>query len=229
MSRLLSTLGIVLTCAYVAGLWWLFGGRLSEIQSMAPNNIGDFLAGIFGPLAILWLILGFFQQGVELRQNTRALDLQAQELHNSVEQQQNLVDVSRKQMEAEIEAIRFERERQATAARPQFVFHGVGGMFSGNKGTYSSIVKNLGNTATDVVFTFDPELEASSITKVFSWSHGEERRFEWRYKTPLAEELVRLTVSYVDAAGVPGSQTFLLSPVASDQHAMVEITPHGAI
>lgn len=225
MSRLLSTLGIIVTVAYMAALWWFFDGRLGEIKSMPPNNIGDFMAGIFGPLAILWLILGFFQQGIELRQNTRALELQAEELHNSVEQQRSLVEVSRKQMEAELEVIRFERERQATAARPQFVFHGVGGSFSGTKGTYTSTVKNLGNTATDVVFSYEPEIEASSITKAFSWIHGEERRLEWRYKTPQAEHIVKLSISFIDAAGTPGIQAFELSPVASGQHVMVEVAP----
>ncbi|HRE16401.1 MAG TPA: hypothetical protein PLW86_04930 [Rhodocyclaceae bacterium] len=68
MNRLLSVIGIAITVAYLAGLWWFFDGRITEIRSMQPNNIGDFLAGIFGPLAILRLILGFFQQGVELRQ-----------------------------------------------------------------------------------------------------------------------------------------------------------------
>lgn len=225
MSRLLSTLGIITTIAYMAALWWFFNGRLGEIKSMPPNNIGDFLAGIFGPLAILWLILGFFQQGVELRQNTRALDLQAEELHNSVEQQRSLVEVSRKQMEAELEAIRFERERQAIAARPQFVFHGVGGSFSGNKGTYTSTIKNLGNTATDVIFSYDPEIEGSSITKIFSWTHGEDRRLEWRYKTPQAEYNTKLSISYIDAAGTPGIQAFEFSPITGDQHIMVEIAP----
>jgi len=224
MSRLLSILGVICTLAYMAALWWFFDGRLSEIRSMPPNNIGDFLAGVFGPLAILWLILGFFQQGVELRQNTRALDLQAEELHNSVEQQRSLVEVSRKQMETELEAIRFERDRQAAAALPRFVFHGVGGMHSVSS-TYQSIAKNLGNTVTDVVFSYEPAIEVSSITKVFSWTHGEEKKLEWRYKTPHAEYPVKLSITFIDAVGTPGVQTFEFSPVKGDGYPMVEIAP----
>jgi len=78
---------------------------------MKPDEFATFLAGVFGPLAFLWLVLGFFQQGAELRHSADALWLQGQELQNSVEQQRNLVEVTREQnyflpgdLEAHIEA-----------------------------------------------------------------------------------------------------------------------------
>ncbi|MBK9115785.1 MAG: hypothetical protein IPM22_09100 [Betaproteobacteria bacterium] len=100
MSRILSTIGILATLAYVAFLAWAFGGRLAELRSLEPNHIGDFLAGAFGPLAILWLILGFFQQGMELRENSRALDLQAAELKSATREQRELLQILRGQLEA---------------------------------------------------------------------------------------------------------------------------------
>ncbi len=100
MSRVLSTIGIVFTLAYVGLLGWAFGGRLSELKALEPNHLGDFLAGAFGPLAILWLILGFFQQGIELRENSRALDLQAAELKSSTKEQRELLQILRGQLEA---------------------------------------------------------------------------------------------------------------------------------
>ncbi len=61
---------------------------------MKFNEWGDFFAGAFAPLAFLWLVIGYFQQGEELGQNTkaleqqeRALQLQVDELKQSVEQQ----------------------------------------------------------------------------------------------------------------------------------------------
>ncbi|MCC7216544.1 MAG: hypothetical protein IT517_07205 [Burkholderiales bacterium] len=100
MSRILSTIGILATLAYVAFLAWAFGDRLAELRSLEPNHIGDFLAGAFGPLAILWLILGFFQQGIELRENSRALDLQAAELKSATREQRELLQILRGQLEA---------------------------------------------------------------------------------------------------------------------------------
>ena len=38
-----------------------------------PNELGDFLAGTFAPVAFLWLVLGFFQQGAELRLQVREI------------------------------------------------------------------------------------------------------------------------------------------------------------
>ena len=87
MGRLLAVTGIVLTALYAWFAWWLIGDRIQTLQTMDLNEVGDFLAGAFGPLAILWLVLGFFQQGIELRQGTEALNLQTSELTNSVTQQ----------------------------------------------------------------------------------------------------------------------------------------------
>jgi hypothetical protein len=88
--------GAVLTASYL--LFWGFVtfDRWPAIQSMALNNMGDFLGGAFAPLAFLWLVLGFLQQGIELRQNSEALRLQADELKNSVEQQKQMVEFARK-------------------------------------------------------------------------------------------------------------------------------------
>lgn len=58
---------------------------------LRPNEVGDFLAGVFGPLAFLWLVFGYYQQGEELKHSVKALKLQAEELRNSVEQQREMV------------------------------------------------------------------------------------------------------------------------------------------
>ncbi|SDG33821.1 hypothetical protein SAMN04488245_102417 [Alloyangia pacifica] len=90
----------------IAGIWlgtakgWITWGVVK------PNEIGDFFAGILGPLAIIWVVLGFLQQGSELR-------LQVAEMANSVVQQKEMVGVTRESLEharqtvlAEQEAIR---------------------------------------------------------------------------------------------------------------------------
>lgn len=75
----LTRLGWLLT-----GIWMLvFVGlvvwRWSQFIELDLNELGDFLAGWFAPLALGWVVLGFYQQGAELR-------LQAVELKNSVRQ-----------------------------------------------------------------------------------------------------------------------------------------------
>jgi hypothetical protein len=69
-------------------LLWVVGYcRLTlhlDLGSMTPNMWGDWAAGLAAPIAFLWLVLGYFQQGEELR-------LQVRELNASVEQQTALV------------------------------------------------------------------------------------------------------------------------------------------
>ncbi|WP_139795856.1 hypothetical protein [Desulfocicer vacuolatum] len=88
------------------------------------NEIGDFLAGIFGPLAMAWLILGFLQQGEELQQSTQALELQAKELNLSVAQQKEMVELTKKQLDLELKELKELKEqriKQNRAAQPKIV------------------------------------------------------------------------------------------------------------
>ncbi len=88
-------IGLVLTLAYIGFLSWLAWGRWHEFSNLKLNEQGDVLAGAFGPLAVAWLVLGFFQQGEELQQNTKALTLQIKELEGAVEQQRLMVQASK--------------------------------------------------------------------------------------------------------------------------------------
>lgn len=125
MGRLLAAIGVFLTFTYLAVLWWLTGDQLHLLKGKQLNEIGDFLAGAFGPVAIFWLVLGFFQQGIELRQGTAALNFQGEELKNAVEQQRLLADVSLKTLEHEREARREDALRYRQSLRP--ILHLQGG------------------------------------------------------------------------------------------------------
>ena len=104
--------GIGITVVWLAVIvaFWIFGGVESP---SSLNELGDFLAGIFAPVAFFWLILGYVQQGKQLDQNTealeqqeRALQLQIEEMKESVKQQVYLVDLQREQFNAASKAVR---------------------------------------------------------------------------------------------------------------------------
>lgn len=105
-ARQLSKLGLTLTILWLLFLAIMAFAGWEMLFKMEPNEFGDMLAGVFAPLAFLWLVLGFFQQGEELRASVAALELQGRELQNSVNQQRELVKVSREQMESEMAAAR---------------------------------------------------------------------------------------------------------------------------
>lgn len=164
MGRLFTWLGSLGTLAYSGLIAYLIHRRWDKLVALPLNELGDFLAGAFGPLAILWLVLGYFQQGIELRQNSAALRLQAQELANSVEQQRELVKVAKDQYEADkadlnhrLQAIADEERRRRRAALPEFIFRPAGGSRSGMESTSKFELLNKGAICRNV------SLESSSI------------------------------------------------------------------
>lgn len=84
--RTLTRWGIWGTALYLGALlgYGVFAGR--DFTALSPNEVGDFLAGAFAPLAFLWLVIGYRMQALELEQNSKALRQQAEEMRSAVEQ-----------------------------------------------------------------------------------------------------------------------------------------------
>jgi hypothetical protein len=210
-----TSIGIVITLLYlsVVIVWCVW--RWPELAEADANKMGTFLSGVFSPIAFLWLVLGYFQQGEELRQNTKVLELQAEELKNSVRHQGDLVDVTRNQLLADISRVEEEQRRQTQAAKPKFRFSSGGGSSGGGRIEARIVGKNVGNTAVDVVLSFEPSVVGFSPTTVVSWSRGEEKNFVWTLSNDNVPDSVSMTVSFVDAAGTPGTARFTLSQAAN--------------
>lgn len=85
---------ITVSVATITYLLFIFKAtELREFIELELNAKGDFLAGVFAPLAFLWLVFGYYQQGRELKLNTEALRLQADELKNAVDEQKRLNEI----------------------------------------------------------------------------------------------------------------------------------------
>lgn len=89
-------------------------------KPMLLNEIGDFLAGVFAPVAFFYLYLGYIQQGTELKENTRALRIQADELKNSVKQQEELVKTTREELDLTKSELTERRYKELVQAQPYF-------------------------------------------------------------------------------------------------------------
>jgi len=210
MSKKLTGIGVAITLAYLIAAALLGWGEWDEFSGMRPNEVGDFLAGVVGPLALLWLILGYFQQGEELKQSTEALRLQAEELRNSVSQQQALVEVTKKQAEAQLEAFRHEREEQRRARSPLFVLDQLGGYASGNQQTYKFRLRNHGATVTKCAIVVEGRsvLPDPASTEVFA--HGAEHAIEFAdTRENLDPVIVRVT--FLDGGGYRAMQSFRIT------------------
>lgn len=121
--------------------------RVGNADNMELNEWGDFLAGVTAPLAFLWLVVGYFQQGSELR-------IQAHELSSSVKQQKDMAKAMQETLLIERAKLEDERLAAFEARQPAFRFssQGWGGSESQhpNKIPLSATIKNHGATAHDV-------------------------------------------------------------------------------
>ena len=188
---------------YLGGLAIYAFCQWPQILEMKPNELGDSLAGVFAPLAFLWLVLGFLQQGAELRHSARALYLQGEELRNSVEQQRALVDVTREQLQAESEGRRREDEDLERAAQPRFSVT-VGGSHAGNR-----TVMNLKFAVHGAnISAVELSTEGREPIARAHLGAGETLGMQFAYTLPEEGKPVNVTLSYDDQRGNRRAQTF---------------------
>lgn len=145
----LGLLGAATSLCYIVGLGLVIPHLQSlgwvETTPLSVAELGDFLAGAFAPLAFFWLILGFFQQGRELRLNAEAIRLQTQELVNSVATQKTMADTARQELVMMREAYRHERHDRNLWAASDFTVIYAPSVFPG--ALASLTLKNIGQTA----------------------------------------------------------------------------------
>ena len=146
---------------------------------LRPNEVGDFLAGVFGPLAFLWLVFGYYQQGEELKHSVEALKLQAEELNESVQQQKLANEISR-------ENIELSNREKVLSMRPKIMasFH-MGTQMGDGMAKYKLTAKNLGPVATNVsilakIASQDIEILGLTTRHMSSTDPDLENRSDWR-------------------------------------------------
>lgn len=199
MSRFLTFIGLLATAGYLWLVYWLAGTRLGALKTMELNAVGDFLAGAFGPLAILWLILGFLQQGIELRQNNEALRLQAEELKNAVEQQKELVSVTKNQFEYAIRQEELEK-------RPNIFIEAVSRGRDANGTRVEFIFTNNGYLADTFVAKFEVNDHSKVIVSTPALKSGAESVGQYTFMNIPNE--IKISIQYKCGLGIERRQDF---------------------
>ena len=67
--------------------------RLREFINLPSNAVGDTLAGIFAPLALIWIVVTVFLQSQELAEQRKELKLTRAELRLAREAQEKQLEV----------------------------------------------------------------------------------------------------------------------------------------
>ena len=181
---MLAKIGVFLTLAFFCFWAGLVYSRFSDFAALSLNELGDFLSGTVGSVALLWLVLGYFQQGKELKNSNEALLMQAAELKNSVEQQKELVEVSREAIELEKQRVKHLEEQRSLDLDPVLTpDFGLSAYQDGTSTAYQYKLAARGRTIRDVLITFrigDHIIHLERIDMlVDGWTAGSSSRIKY--------------------------------------------------
>jgi hypothetical protein len=100
------------TGIYFLVLAGLLFGRYDQLWTKDINELGDFLAGAFGPVAFLWLVIGYLMQHSELKLNRISIEKQAQELEFTRLAYEQQIEEFKKSVEVTKDASNFNKDMQ---------------------------------------------------------------------------------------------------------------------
>jgi hypothetical protein len=208
-SKALTIAGLILTALWIAAIVAYALVNWPAIIELTPNEVADFAAGAFAPLAFLWLVLGFFQQGRELRNSGQALWLQGRELQHSVEQQRQLVEVTREQLQFENEVLKAQREEIARNSQPILALEHGGSISGGqHKRLFKFHLVNRGRPCTDLSADFSANVVSSTRRDLL----GTGGRWEFMIELPTSKPAqFETVVTYLDERFIRGTKRFQIS------------------
>lgn len=202
--------GLILTAGWLLVVAFYCWAQWPEIRALKPDAAATFLGGIFAPLAFLWLVVGYFQQGAELKHSVEALRLQSVELRNSVEQQRELVGATRESIDYEKQERAAELGRRKRAAAPTLRLSDGGTMSSSLGVERTFVLRNLGRACSDVRIEVSPYGAAQDVGYFAS---GAESLFKLDHLRgePVREQFI--TITYLDDLGNREGEVYHLAVV----------------
>ncbi|HKA58911.1 MAG TPA: hypothetical protein VKD28_09870 [Gemmatimonadales bacterium] len=158
--------GAVLTLAWilfwVLAVWGDFAASalVKGTTTLTFSEWGAFVAGVAAPIAFLWLIVGYFQQGDGLARNTEALRAQEEQLRLQVQETAALVREHARQAAAsaqlaELEVAAYRRHEGARRALLAPNFRVTSASYSAGHDLTSLQMVNTGGAAHALKFRSD--------------------------------------------------------------------------
>lgn len=196
--------GALVTLAYLALIGWWVSTKWSSFLALELNELGDFLAGAFGPIAFLWLVLGFLQQGRELR-------LQVEELNRSVKQQTVMAEAATEQIKSQKAALDIQIWQHENSISPSFDVQ-IFPMYVPNRmGKTSSVIRitNRAAVVDGIEVIFNGPLgdgEALAVGQLNSLGVSDDVKFDYASLTEAAVGF--LSIRYVRSDGITKSVEF---------------------
>lgn len=86
--------GLVLSALWAVGVLAFVCWKWAKISGMEPNAFGDMMAGLFAPLAALWLVVAVFLQKDELIAQRKELALQREASQDQAKQAKSAVEIA---------------------------------------------------------------------------------------------------------------------------------------
>lgn len=176
------------TMGKYASIFWLLAWvsivacSWNEAKDMQLHEWGDFFAGIVGPIALLWLVLGYLQQGEELRINTEALKAQEEELRNQVEETRKLAAQHKSHVQIGAESLALSRQQYRDelnlsnkSLRPRFQY-----VTCGKDHTWYLKLRNLGHGIYNVSVSHSISKVRVEMPQRQSWGKGRSGQIDFK-------------------------------------------------
>ena len=210
--KYITVLWLVGSVVFVTLRGWdvLLGFSPYEHRRMAMNELGDFLAGVFAPLAFAWLVLGFYLQRIELRLQREELRATRNETAALVAATANLSEAT--QQMASIEEARDKRATEEKRWRARLIINPVPHLFVDPQTKLHAvefavtIISSYHVRVGDVTGFAEPDGTLRQAGSQFLWVSGE--RVHLRFDRDVADgepstpfEWVEVRFLYVDENG----------------------------